>query len=92
MTINELANMQGVELGRYDMRGLTWRQLGGIIGTAMSRNIMDRVLPRLLFSIGTIERLPKDRWACGEIPIWWQCVPRARKMTAYVLPISSGKI
>ena len=69
VTIKELAKLQGVQVGCYDMRGLTWHQIGGMIGNAMSRNVLDRVLPRLLFSTGTIERLPKDRWADGEMPI-----------------------
>ena len=68
VTIKELAKLQGVQVYRYDMRGLTWRQIAGMFGNAMSKNVLDRVLPRLLFSTGTIERRPKDRWADGEMP------------------------
>ena len=69
VTVNELAKVQGVGLNRFDTSGLTRSQIGGMIGNAMSRNILDRVLPRLLFSVGVLKKLPRDKWADGEVPI-----------------------
>ncbi|CAK9104355.1 unnamed protein product [Durusdinium trenchii] len=38
-------------------------QLGKALGDAMSLNILQRLLPRMLYSVGLLAKLPKDNWA-----------------------------
>ena len=64
----DVARVQGINFKRYNTSGLSKRQLGAMVGNAMSRNILDRVLPRVLYSVGALCRLPGDKWAAGERP------------------------
>ena len=38
-------------------------QLGKALGDAMSLNILQRLLPRMLYSVGLLTKLPEDKWA-----------------------------
>ena len=65
-TLDELAKLQGTRLDRLDLTGVSNPQLGGMIGNAMSRNVLDRLIPRILYASGSIRTLPRDKWGCGE--------------------------
>ncbi len=62
-TMQELAKLQGSDLDYLDVSCVKKKQLGGMIGNAMSRNVLDRLVPRLLFAIGRPNQLPTDPWA-----------------------------
>ena len=57
-TVQDLARLQGSNLNFLSCDGVTSSQLGGMIGNAMSRNILDRVIPRLLYAAGCLDKLP----------------------------------
>ena len=59
----ELGRMQGTELRRLDCSMFTPRSLGAALGNAMTRSVLDRVIPRLLFAAKVIHTMPEDRWA-----------------------------
>ena len=61
--LQDLARLQGSDLDVLACHGVTSSQLGGMIGNAMSRNILDRVIPRLLYAAGCWDKLPVDSWA-----------------------------
>ncbi len=61
-TVRELAKLQGSDLDYLDVSCVKKQQLGGMIGNAMSRNVLDRLVPRLLFAIGCLNQLPTDPW------------------------------
>ena len=58
MTTEDLARLQGTTTTRFNLEGLTDCQVGGMAGNAMSRNVLDRILPRLLWSCGCLDRRP----------------------------------
>ena len=62
-TVQDLARLQGSNLDFLSCDGVTSSQLGGMFGNAMSRNILDRAIPRLLYAAGCLDQLPLDSWA-----------------------------
>lgn len=62
LTIDEMLMLQGM---RADVRrtGISNRQVGLMIGNAMSVNVLERLLLRLLPSVGLLPERPHDRWA-----------------------------
>ena len=68
LSMVESGKLQGTDISRLNLTGISRTQLGMMVGNAMSRNIMDRVLPRLLHAASLIRTLPKDKWADGELP------------------------
>ena len=66
VSLNELAMLQGARLSSFELEGLSASQIGGLIGNAMARNCLDRLLPRVLQSVGAIATLPPDKWANEE--------------------------
>jgi hypothetical protein len=64
-----MSEFQGVRLSDVKRVGVTDAAIGHAIGNSMSRNILDRLLPRVLFAAGLLPRLPTDRWANGELPL-----------------------
>ena len=63
-SLQDLAKLQGSELAPpLDVSCVNAKQLGGMIGNAMSRNVLDRIIPRLLFAIGRLNARPVDKWA-----------------------------
>ena len=62
-TLQDLARLQGSHLDFLECHGVASTQLGGMIGNAMSRNVLDRVIPRLLYAAGCLDKLPVDSWA-----------------------------
>ena len=63
LTMVELAKLQGARLQRYNVNGILQSKMLSLIGNAMSRNCIDRVVPRLLQSAGLLSRMPEDKWA-----------------------------
>ena len=62
LTIDEMLMLQGM---RADVHrtGITNRQVGYMIGNAMSVNVLERLLLRLLPGVGLVPERPHDRWA-----------------------------
>ena len=42
------------------------RQVGAALGDAMSQNVLERVLGRLLWCAGLLKKQPVDRWAAAS--------------------------
>lgn len=63
-----MSELQGVRLSDIKREGISDVAIGHAIGNAMSRNILDRLLPRVLFAGGLLRTLPTDRWELGELP------------------------
>ena len=61
--MRELAKLQGANFSKFNLEGLTETQIGGLIGNAMARCCLDRLLPRVLQAVGAIATLPPDKWA-----------------------------
>jgi len=55
-TLRELAKLQGASLRHLDLTGLSHTEIGGMIGNAMSGCVLDRIIPRLLWSGGILKR------------------------------------
>ena len=60
---HELGRLQGVDLRYLNLDGISAKHLRSMIGNAMSRNVLDRLVPRVLFAAGLLHRIPPDFWA-----------------------------
>ena len=62
--LEELCRLQGFQLEtlRHEEAEVRATSVGHMVGNTMSVNILERLLPRLLFSAGLISHLPPDRW------------------------------
>ena len=78
LALRELGMLQGVDMkkaatdhgNKIKWKGIPSKsEMGGVIGNAMSRSILDRLLPRVLFSAGPLASMPPDRWAAGLSPL-----------------------
>ena len=66
-TLDEIAKLQGTCLDRLNLTGVSSPQLRAMIGNAMNRNVLDRLIPRILYTGGSIQKLPGDKLGCGEL-------------------------
>lgn len=64
-----MSELQGVRLSDINREGVSDVAIGRALGNAMSRNILDRLLPRVLFAAGLLRTLPTDRWERGELAL-----------------------
>ena len=64
MHIDELFKMQGIlpEEVPWEATQVNKTDVQGAIGSAMSVNILDRLLPRILYAAGLMQTLPTDKW------------------------------
>ena len=63
MSIPEMLRLQGLSPA-LNCAGITDRQMGCMIGNAMSVNVLERLLVRLLPAVGLVSRAClRDRWA-----------------------------
>ena len=62
LTIEEMLVLQGMRAD-VNCKGISNRQVGYMIGNAMSINVLERLLLRLLPSVGLLPERPRDRWA-----------------------------
>ena len=62
---DEMMMFQGIPPGRLDWKsaGLSRGTIGHAIGNACAVNVLERLIPRVLFSAGLIRTLPVDVWA-----------------------------
>ena len=63
---HEMARLQGADLRYLNLDGIAAKNLRSMIGNAMSRNVLDRLMPRVLFAAGLLNRIPPDLWAVGQ--------------------------
>eukprot|EP00974_Lingulodinium_polyedra_P048161 4623501-Lingulodinium_polyedra.AAC.1 len=63
--LDELFRLQGIEPKDYawEAAGVTAAQMGKMLGNAMSLNMCERILGRLIWCAGLVDRKPRDRWA-----------------------------
>lgn len=67
-----MSEFQGVRLSEVKWEGIVSKgDLGRAIGNCMSRNILDRLLPRVLLQAGLLRGRspPIDLWAQGQFPL-----------------------
>ena len=62
LTIEEMLALQGMRADVH-RKGISDRQVGYMIGNSMSINVLERLLLRLLPSVGLLPERPHDRWA-----------------------------
>ena len=65
MTLQEMLRLQGLP-PRHILRhqgDVTNRQLGGMIGNAISVNVLERIVGRVLPACGLVRGALSDRWA-----------------------------
>lgn len=62
LTIDEMLTLQGIPADVH-RKGISNRQVGYMIGNAMSVNVLERLLLRLLPGVGLLPERPRDRWA-----------------------------
>jgi hypothetical protein len=63
-----MSELQGVRLSDVKQwSGVSQSVIGHAIGNSMSRNVLDRLLPRVLHAAGLLPSLPTDRWQQGDL-------------------------
>ena len=63
MTTAELGKFQGFDISVLNAKGVPETELRMMIGNAMTKSVLDRTLPRLLYSAGLLDEMPIDAWA-----------------------------
>ena len=63
-TTSELMRLQGFHPSEipWEKHGLSRNAVGMALGNAMSANVLQRILPRALWSAGLLSERPVDRW------------------------------
>jgi DNA (cytosine-5)-methyltransferase 1 len=80
MNLDEMLRCQGME--RCFKQVTTNRQLGIMIGNAMSQNVLERLLIKVLPAAGlALGRPLVDRWAAGKVELAAQTMKRQKKST-----------
>lgn len=64
LCVSEMLRLQGFrpETVSWEAAGVPRTKMGKAIGNAMTCSILERLLPRILWSAGLIPKLPKDMW------------------------------
>ena len=63
MTTAELGKCQGFDISVLNTKGVPETELRMMIGNSMTKSVLDRTLPRLLYSAGLLDEMPIDAWA-----------------------------